>query len=410
MANPEHLRVFKQGVTAWNQWRRKHHSVQPDLSDADLREASLRSANLNNAILRNANLEGANLGRAWLEGAELQGATPRGAHLFGADLGKSDLREADLQDAQLWHARLEEADLHGANLVAADLRYSDLSRADLSRGELRNANLASTKLLWTDLHEINLRGANLQCAHLRNNRIEGADLAAATMALTAVNDVDLSRVQGLEAVRHDQASSIGVDTLERTAVGLSRDPARREEVEIFLRGAGVREDYLELFRSSIAKPFEVYSVFIRYSHADQRFAHRLYRELQAQGIRCWLNEHPMLPGDDIGQCIDQGLRSRDKLLLCCSEASLTSWWIDDEIARAFERERRFAKSAEAKVSELIPLNLDGYLESGSWKSGRREEIRSRLVADFKGWDQADATFERELERVVKALRPSAIRD
>jgi len=407
MANPEHLRIFRQGVTAWNQWRRKHHSVQPDLSDADLREASLRSANLNNAILRNANLEGANLGRAWLEGAVLRGAMPRGAHLFGADLGKTDLREADLQDAQLWHARLEESDLAGANLFRADLRYSDLSRANLSRGDLRSANLASTKLLWTDLREANLRGANLQCAHLQNNRLEGADLAEATMALTAVNDVDLSRVRGLQAVCHDQASSIGIDTLERTAVGLARDPARQAEVEAFLRGVGVREDYLDLFRSGIAKPFDVYSVFIRYSHADQRVARRLYHELQTRGIRCWLNEHPMLPGDDINECIDQGLRPRDKLLLCCSEASLTSWWVDDEIDRAFTREHQLMTQGEAKAPGLVPLNLDGYLASGEWKSRRSEQIRSRLVADFKGWEEADATFDRELERVVKALRAGA---
>ena len=47
----------------------------------------------------------------------------------------------------------------------------------------------------------------------------------------------------------------------------------------------------------------------------------------------WLDEHQMLPGDDIYEQIDRGIRHWDKILLCCSEASLTSWWVDNEIPR-----------------------------------------------------------------------------
>src|SRR5579859_2823003 len=41
-------------------------------------------------------------------------------------------------------------------------------------------------------------------------------------------------------------------------------------------------------------------VFVRvYSHADKDFARRNHHELQMRGIRCWLDEHQLLPGDDI---------------------------------------------------------------------------------------------------------------
>jgi hypothetical protein len=43
VANAEHLNVLRQGVKAWNQWRKEHPETRPDLRKADLVGASLRA-------------------------------------------------------------------------------------------------------------------------------------------------------------------------------------------------------------------------------------------------------------------------------------------------------------------------------------------------------------------------------
>ena len=116
----------------------------------------------------------------------------------------------------------------------------------------------------------------------------------------------------------------------------------------------------------------------------------------------------MLPGDDIYEQIDRGIKLWDKVLLCCSEASLSSWWVDNEIDTAFEKERQLMRDRQRKVLALIPLDLDGYFFSNAWQSGKKRQLQSRLAADFKNWQQSDGSFERELVKIVRALRADAL--
>ena len=90
------------------------------------------------------------------------------------------------------------------------------------------------------------------------------------------------------------------------------------------------------------------------------------------------------------------------MLLCCSQASLSSWWVDNEINKAFEKERQLMQARGAKVLALIPLNLDGFLFK--WTSGKAEKVKSRLAADFTGWKRSNTRFEKAFEDVVRALR------
>lgn len=98
MANPEHLKILKRGAMEWNEWRREHPDINPDLSDANLSDANLSYADLSYANLSYADLVSANLSYADLGRANLSGAY----------LGRTDFTDSVLALTTFAHNDLSE--------------------------------------------------------------------------------------------------------------------------------------------------------------------------------------------------------------------------------------------------------------------------------------------------------------
>jgi uncharacterized protein YjbI with pentapeptide repeats len=278
-------------------------------------------------------------------------------------------------------ADLSGADLNGANLRSANLSEADLSNADLSYADLSEANLSEAFLIGATLFIVVLNGANFD---------------RAVVGYTAFGDLDLSSCSRLDSVEHVAPSTLGVDSIIRSK---GRIP------EIFLRGVGLPDQWIDYIPSLVWDGIQFFSCFISYSSVDKPFALRLYDALQTKGIRCWLDEKQLFPGDDISRGLERGINSWDTFLLCASKNSLTSYWVENEIKTTLGKELALRKERGKPVHKLIPLNLDGYMFTAEWNLGvLADEIRSRVAANFQGWETNKQNFDIQVDRVIKALR------
>ena len=151
--------LLKEGINAWNLWRKKYPDVRPDLRGANLRGADLagadlREADLSGAILMGADLYKANLSAARLAKAKLASADLSRATLIATDLTSADLEGADLSSADFSQAKLMKASLTGANLVGASLEDADLSGVvGLTRKQLSETITNATTRLPANLRK-----------------------------------------------------------------------------------------------------------------------------------------------------------------------------------------------------------------------------------------------------------------
>ena len=350
MANSEHLNILKQGVEAWNKWRDENRDERPDLSGVDLSGSKFSGANFSNTNFNKARLN------QW--------------SVDDCDFSESNLTEIVAQASYWRNARFRGAHISG------DLVLSTMYVADFSGASVQRCGLITAELRF-----------------LRLNRTKFAPY----LSRTVINSwtIIASDLSGMPlhsgSAEHEYPSNIDIETLQRTASGLKEHTERISAFNKFFQESGLPDEIIKVF-DSWARPSSTitdvtpeeenyYSCFISYSHSDRTFARGIHEGLTEHGIHCWLDEHQILPGDDIYDMVDQGINQWDKILLCCSQNSLNSPWVDRELDKALQKEEKLWRERGRKVLAIIPLDLDGFLFE--WNSGKSSILKSRLAADFK---------------------------
>ncbi|MCI0845575.1 MAG: toll/interleukin-1 receptor domain-containing protein [Chloroflexi bacterium] len=407
MANMEHVQIVKRGRDAVARWREENPDqpldlnasymsyaklAQVDLSGCDLRDsdlmgAGLQRANLSGCYLNPCHLYRANMVQADLSQALLNGANMRGANLTGANLSRADLDRVILSDANLTGANLRDANLSRANLAGTNLTDADLTGANLNRATLNRANLTNTKLQGADFYE----------AILNSPILNGADFSGCIVGYTVFQNCDLSVAQGLDQIRHDAPSTIGIDVLYRSGGGVP---------DVFLRNAGLPESICEFQRTLKEADSPPGDCFISCSAQDADFAQTLRAALQEQGVPCWVyaedtRGNPLVQRHSTSdqEEVERGVRAYDKLVVVCTQQAMDSETVRNDIIQA----QQLQESRDGWVLYLVAT--DDTVISGRGRLARTLSTE-HVVFDLRTLASDPQSSREELSRLAEGLKTS----
>ena len=344
MANMEQVQIVRQGRDAVAKWREEHPGEFMDLNACYMSHTRIPMVNLTGADMRNSDLMGAMLRRADLSDCrlnpihlyrgDLREAKFVGSLLNGANLRGADCRQADFSNADMDRIILSDANLSGANLRGANLSRANLDRADLTGADLTGATLNGTALTRANLTDAVLRESDFYEAVFNTAPVAGADFTGSIMGYTVFQNCDLSGAVGLDSVRHDAPSTLGVDSLFRSGGAIP---------DSFLTGVGSPESLAAFQQSLGGAPALSGDYFIACAAEDVPFATRLRDDLRANGARCWI-----FPENARGSAlvdrrstseeeeVERWVRHYDKLLVVCTAAAFASETIRNDITAAQE--------------------------------------------------------------------------
>jgi len=252
MANQEHLKIFQQGISVWNQWRKENPDLKPDLSHADLSNIDLSNTNILNADMSYADLSDSNFSNTKFFSVNLSNSIFKNTNFIkvvfpkNKDLARSEmyllgsydpnkcfnlnhtnlsyaiLRKADFSSTSLSETTMhnanftnasfvdisieseypfvaEKVDLSGANFIECDLRNLNLKRYFLKGCNLSKSNLIDMDLSNISFESINLSGAkivraNLSNANLTKATLKNVDLSQANLNYAQFNDSDCEEI------------------------------------------------------------------------------------------------------------------------------------------------------------------------------------------------------------------------
>lgn len=102
------------------------------------------------------------------------------------------------------------------------------------------------------------------------------------------------------------------------------------------------------------------SIFLCHSHKDKPFARKLSEKVKANGIRVWIDEAEMLPGDSLISKIESAIEEFAYLGVILSPNSVSSEWVRIEVNLALTME---IKGKRVKVLPLLyqKCNIPGFL-------------------------------------------------
>jgi uncharacterized protein YjbI with pentapeptide repeats len=406
MADIELVQIVKRGRDAVAAWREENPNRSMDLNACYMSHARIPMVDLRGADMRSGDFMGAMIRRANLSSSYLNDA-----HFYRADLRETDLsrslapganlRGADLRGANLSGINLDRGTLSEANLSGADLTNANLDRANLDRANFTGANLTGASFNGANLSRTNLSGATLSEADfyeavLNDTATDDADFHNCIIGYTVFQNCALGAAIGLDNVRHDAPSTIGLDTLLRSGGNLP---------ESFFLGSGLPL-FTSGFQATVAgSRVTTVEVHISCANEDIEFARQLEQNLRDQGIRSWVfaagfRGNPLVDRRATSgeEEIERWVRHYDRLIVVCSSAAFDSETVRNDITGAQES----GKTTDRWTMFLV--DADGIMGAGRHRNARL------LAEDNRFFDLTDQASNSEEYQVALTDLVENLRD
>lgn len=344
MANPEHLKVVKEGPVNLGQGQAW------DLTGFDLSRA---------------NLEGANLAGAIMDGSNLTNARLQGVSLFAADLKGCDLSKADLSATNLTLANISNANLNGAMLS-----WARLHRTELAGAELEDATFGMTTVSDCDLSSVH--GLD-KVIHATYSSI-GTDTLARTLQASG------------GTFSAEQRTFLEIAGVPRTLLDYLPDLLETEPIQFFScfisYWDGDREFAKRLYddlrkRSVRCWKYDVDAIIGREVWAN------ISRAISLHEKTIVICSQSSLQRPGVIREIERALQKEDLLKL----------------------EKAAKGNVEMDTDVLVPVRLDEYILNG-WEHPRKADVIAKHIGDFRDWED-NAKYQQEFQRLLKALDPRA---
>jgi TIR domain len=137
-------------------------------------------------------------------------------------------------------------------------------------------------------------------------------------------------------------------------------------------------------------------VFISYSSADRPFVQKMEAVLTESGMKCWRDEHELVAGR-ITKQLKRAIMSNDVVLVVLSKNSLSSDWVEWELASARERERTEDRDV------ICPIAIDTYWKEWGEDPVLKREVLKYQIVSFENWTTG-SIFEESTAKLLKGLK------
>src|SRR5436189_5423524 len=104
-----------------------------------------------------------------------------------------------------------------------------------------------------------------------------------------------------------------------------------------------------------------FDAFISHSSRDKLWAEKLKLELDKRGLRAWLADDEIRPGDHFAEALEVAIEGTSAVVIIVSVQSLQSNWVKTEIRRAQSLAHEKKRSVRIIPILIDDVRVDGFL-------------------------------------------------